>query len=318
MLFVSIAVLPERSKNTYLLGRKLYISKNGIFLYSTKFFPKPLKHHAYSCLILYMKLILSCKNFADFIWRAVFYLREYFFPAGCAICHASLTSMDEAWHGLCSECLDDIDEETYAANLCEDGENARCDICGKPLVSEQGRCLACRSEEKHSFDRMIVMYPYTGKYQKILAAYKFGKNLALGHFWAKKIKKAVKGIVLAFKGKDIAVVPVPPRPGKIKKQGWDQVEYLARLLEKGDKKKHGTKITVNRCLKRLPSKIQKELSRKDRLKNLQNRIALVKKPPEIAIIIDDVITTGSTMEVCACTLKAGGTEKVYGICLVYD
>jgi predicted amidophosphoribosyltransferase len=41
-------------------------------------------------------------------------------------------------------------------------------------------------------------------------------------------------------------------------------------------------------------------------------------PPKTAILIDDVMTTGSTMDICASVLKAGGAERVYGVCLFYD
>jgi len=107
-------------------------------------------------------------------------------------------------------------------------------------------------------------------------------------------------------------VPVPPRPGKIRKQGWDQIEYLAGLLEK----EHG--LPVTRCLKRLPSRTQKKLNREERGKNLKGRILCIKTPPRIAILFDDVITTGATLNACAASLIEGGAEKVYAVCLFYD
>ncbi len=64
--------------------------------------------------------------------------------------------------------------------------------------------------------------------------------------------------------------------------------------------------------------MQKKLDRKERLENMKGRIYLKTAPPKIALIIDDVITTGSTLEVCSEVLKEGGTEKVYGLCLFYD
>ncbi|MDR2134220.1 MAG: hypothetical protein LBP27_03865, partial [Treponema sp.] len=134
-----------------------------------------------------------------------------------------------------------------------------------------------------------------------------------------------------------AIVPVPPRPGKIKKTGWDQIEYLAALLEKppaekGSRKKRpepgagdanlraGSRLSlpVRRCLKRLPSKSQKELNREDRGTNLKGRVIPGAAAPETAVLVDDVITTGSTMDACAEALKSGGAKKVYGICLFYD
>ncbi|MDR2259165.1 MAG: hypothetical protein LBE14_08480 [Treponema sp.] len=111
----------------------------------------------------------------------------------------------------------------------------------------------------------------------------------------------------------MAVVPVPPRPGKIRRTGWDQIEYLAKLLEKG---RGGP--PVNRCLKRLPSQNQKELNRENRKTNLRGRIILKGRAPRQAVILDDVCTTGSTMDACAAALKAGGAETVYGLCLFYD
>jgi predicted amidophosphoribosyltransferase len=78
------------------------------------------------------------------------------------------------------------------------------------------------------------------------------------------------------------------------------------------------KIPVLRCLKRLASKTQKTLGKSARLTNLQGRILCVKNPPEEIIIFDDVFTTGSTMNVCAQTLKDAGAKKIHGVCLFYN
>jgi ComF family protein len=241
--------------------------------------------------------------------RFIFFLREFFFPSGCALCGGTLIGPEEAWYGLCESCRGELG--------IIPGE--RCDSCGRPLISEKNRCLACRNGEERSFDRVILLFPYAGKYRRLLGAYKFNKNLALGHFFAEQIRKALGEFPEFPPG--TALIPVPPRPGKIRKTGWDQVEYLVKLLEKGRGKKpppEGTSLPrVCRCLKRLPSKSQKELNRENRLTNLRGRMILRGKSPEQALILDDVFTTGSTMETCAAALKKGGAEKVYGLCLFY-
>jgi ComF family protein len=236
------------------------------------------------------------------ISRYFFFLREFFFPSGCALCGATLINVDEAWYGLCGRCRETL---TPAP-----GET--CDCCGRPLVSEQGRCLACRNGDRRNVDRGVLIFPYTGKYRKLLSAYKFGKNLALGHFFAEKILDSLK-VLETSPPETTVVVPVPPRPGKMRRTGWDQIEYLAKLLEKG----RGAP-PVNRCLKRLPSQNQKELNRENRKTNLRGRIILKGTAPRRAVILDDVCTTGSTLETCAAALKAGGAETVYGLCLFYD
>jgi ComF family protein len=246
--------------------------------------------------------------------RTGFYLREYFFPFGCSLCGAGLIDSGETWRGLCRSCFREIERE-----LGEHSAGDRCDYCGKPLISEQGRCLSCREEESRSnergrsFDRAYVLFPYMGKYRKLLAAYKFNKNLALGNFLAEKILDVVEGNTFP---PDLHIVPVPPRPGKIRKSGWDQVEYLARLLEKN----YGNRssLTINRCLKRMPSKSQKELDKENRLSNLRGRIVTIRGAPKTALVLDDVMTTGSTLDACAAALKENGCETVYGLCLFYD
>ncbi|MDR0290913.1 MAG: ComF family protein [Treponema sp.] len=239
--------------------------------------------------------------------RAAFYLREYFFPFGCSLCGAGLADGGEAWYGLCNGCRAVIEKE-----LGENSAGKFCDCCGRPLISEQGRCLSCRNEESRSFDGIKVLFPYAGKYRKLLAAYKFGKNLAAGNFLAEKIQEALENGAFHY----ASIVPVPPRQGKIRKTGWDQVEYLARLLER-NLAGHPAQL-VSRCLKRMPSKSQKELSRENRRSNLRGRITPLRQVPKTVLLIDDVMTTGSTLDACAAALKEGGAEKVYGLCLFYD
>jgi len=236
--------------------------------------------------------------------RFLFFLRELCFQAGCAVCGQPCSSLDEAWYGLCDDCRGKIEQYFAETQGLES-----CDYCGKPLISEQGRCLSCRRNEASDVDRAIVLFPYSGKYRKLLSSYKFDKHISLGNFFVEIIRKTLEKNSLPV---ETAIVPVPPRPGKIRNTGWDQVEHLARLLER-DKG-----LTISRCLKRLRSKSQKELDRKSRQTNLKGRIILKKQSPKNAVIIDDVITTGSTLDVCAHTLKESGAQTVYGLCLFYD
>jgi ComF family protein len=243
----------------------------------------------------------------EYVRRAVFLAREYFSPFGCSICGADIFGVDEAMYGLCTACRAGVERE-----LEENRAGERCDYCGKPLISEHGRCISCREGEECSYDRVQVLFPYTGKYRRLLAAYKFGKNPAVGHFFAEKIREVMANGAFP---PEAMIVPVPPRPGKIRKIGWDQVDFLTRLLERGEAIH---RLAIIRCLKRLPSKSQKELSRENRRSNLQGRIAVVRQIPKIPVLLDDVMTTGSTLDACAAALKKAGAQTVYGLCLFYD
>jgi ComF family protein len=154
-----------------------------------------------------------------------------------------------------------------------------------------------------------------GNYRVLLGAYKFKKTLALGNFLTQKLLDAlplfypVTGDNGASRAGDFSWVPVPPRPGKIKSSGWDQVDYLAKKLRKN----HGARVEA--CLERLPSQTQKKLDRPGRRVNLLGRIRCRKPPPERVLLFDDVITTGSTLDVCAKALKDSGTKEVFALAL---
>jgi ComF family protein len=196
--------------------------------------------------------------------------------------------------GLCTQCGSSL--------VIEQG--SKCFLCGKPLISEIDICMPCRGSQSPSYDRLWTLFPYTGKYRALLKAYKFGKRTSLADFFAAKILEVI-GQTPELK--DAVIVPVPPRPGKIKDSGWDQVIYLVKRF-----------TNVNQCLVRNKSGVQKRLNRAQRMENLKGRIVLNGKAPEKALIIDDVITTGSTMEVCSFALKEGGSKEIYGLTLFYD
>jgi predicted amidophosphoribosyltransferase len=250
--------------------------------------------------------------------KLLYYIEEYLFPSGCALCGRALLDIEETWYGLCKNCRLGISI----------ADSERCGVCGRPLISEIGVCLPCRNGGNRSYDRVMCLFPYIGKFQKLLAAYKYGRSKALGNFFQEILKKELNSLPLSECSGPV-LVPVPPRPGKIKGSGWDQVEFLAKLLEREYRKKPGKKtvpsgteqtpllLPVKRCLKRLSTKSQKELNGDMRRINLAGNIH-VKNAPKEVIVFDDVFTTGSTLDACAEALKRAGTEKVYGICLFYN
>ena len=113
------------------------------------------------------------------------------------------------------------------------------------------------------------------------------------------------------------IVPVPPRKGKIQKNGWDQIDELCTYLNY----RYG--YTVLNILERNTVQQQKKLNREKRLETIKSAYSLVQnkefikqlnktegKLPESVVLIDDVCTTGATVESCAEILKSAGISKV--------
>jgi ComF family protein len=117
--------------------------------------------------------------------------------------------------------------------------------------------------------------------------------------------------VLAERLPGIPVVPVPPRPGR---GGPDAVELLARELSR----RHH--VRVLRLLRRAGGEAQKTLSYEQRRRNLAGRISVRPRahPEGALVVLDDVFTTGATVDACARALLAAGAARVDALTLAVD
>lgn len=194
----------------------------------------------------------------------------------------------------------------------------RCGICGKELVSEICICSSCRRERiLENVDFSYPLYSYRLWHKNLLFAWKSEKKRTLSPIFASMLYEKIKDLS-CDESNLLKVVPVPPRPGKIKCKGWDQIEELCFYL----RNLYGIKILP--LLRRTTSLQQKKLDKKHRLEQTKRAFVLCPKNklrrflrnlPEKVVLIDDVMTTGSTIEACAAELKRAGIKKVYAVTL---
>jgi len=142
----------------------------------------------------------------------------------------------------------------------------------------------------------------------LVSAYKKGGRRSLSRLFAGFFAEAIEE-----RWPDRTIVPVPPRPGKLRARGWDQVEAIAGLLESRG-------LPVKRPLERMASDEQKSLGRGDRGANARKAYTLRagERSPELPLLLDDVVTTCATLDACARALKEGGARSVEAIALVAD
>ena len=207
---------------------------------------------------------------------------------------------------ICLEC-----REKYLYSCCRAGnEGRRCSVCGKRLLSEENLCMDCREHKViESCDFVFPILSYRLWAKTVMFQWKTNGRRGLSWIFARLCHMALSSF---FADEPFVIVPVPPRPGKIRKKGWDQVDELCRILE------HKYGYMVMRLLKRTNSVQQKKLDRDHRLHSESKRYVLSKKGfalkreniPECVILIDDVMTTGITVESCAAELKSAGISKV--------
>ncbi len=213
---------------------------------------------------------------------------------------------------LCRDC-----RKEYLSIKDRDPFEGRCRICGKELLSTQETCFDCRIKPVvEHVDKMLPLFPYRIWNKELMFMWKSQEIRALSLFFA----KILDGLLKKLGAK--VIIPVPPRKGKLQQKGWDQIDELCNLLEYI----YGFKIL--RILERATLIQQKKLGREGRLEQIGKAYNLVSpeklqkslkpfdgKLPEEVILLDDVCTTGATLESCSICLKEVNIESIIGITL---
>lgn len=222
-------------------------------------------------------------------------------PQTCVLCGAAVEPAS-GWP-LCHSC-----ESRLLAELARDAGRERCEVCGKPLVSRHGRCTRCRTSS-YDFDSVYPLFRYADDVRALVLAYKGTGRRSLSGFFAGQLAAVVS---TRFSGR--VLVPVPPRPGKQRRRGWDQVEAIASILERD----YG--IPVLRALARSAAAEQKALNLEQREANMRGTIRLARgiDVPANPVLFDDILTTGATLSACAACLKSARAVRVDALTIAAD
>lgn len=232
---------------------------------------------------------------------------DLLFPKFCLGCQKEGTY-------LCDDCraLLEISEFDYC--LCsknpfrlpiEQKNNGKCPRCHDKKLA--GLYFALPYKEKSLTRKLIHQFKYQ-PYIKDLA--KTLAGIIIEHF------------ILAGKNTDdiwenSVLIPIPLDKNKLKARGYNQSEELAKELVKVLR----IPLILDNLVKIKSTPAQMELKKEEREKNLINAF-LVENPEEIKnkkiFLVDDVYTTGSTMEECALVLRDAGAKSVWGIAIARE
>ncbi|MCM1307091.1 MAG: ComF family protein [Butyrivibrio sp.] len=198
---------------------------------------------------------------------------------------------------LCEGCGDKI---TYI-------RQPMCFKCGKQLDSEERELCRDCTVKKHNFDRGVAAFGYSDAMKKSMYAFKYGNRREYAAFYAKTLLERYGGIVRGWNAQ--AVVPVPLHPSRYRSRGYNQAEVLAREIGRLT----GIAVDAGTLVRTKKTTPQKELSGRERNINIENAFQIAKSVVKYKsiIIVDDIYTTGATIDECALTLKAGGADRVY-------
>lgn len=232
---------------------------------------------------------------------------DFIFPAECAACKGF--SGDDRVSIFCKTCWDGIQR------LDAPG----CRQCGRPFLAfaaapgfPEFLCGECQASPPF-FDRAISAAFYGGVMKAAIHQFKFSQKTGLGNMLASVILQAIDGKF------DPAVyriiLPVPLHRSRYKQRGYNQAELLARHVADAH---HLTLMTENLVRVRQTTAQWKIATRRDRRKNVKDAFQ-VRVPEQIRgqhlIVLDDIFTTGATVNECAKVLKEAGAASVFVVTL---
>lgn len=178
----------------------------------------------------------------------------------------------------------------------------RCPTCAVPNQTADlcGRCL----QKQPAYDRVVATYLYAFPVNVLVHGLKYRGNLA----FARPLAAALVAALDAEPYPDV-VIPMPLSPARLRSRGFNQAVELARLAQR----EFGFRIATHGCRRVRDSVPQADLPWKERARNVRGVFTcdLDLKGQSVAVV-DDVLTTGATLNELAVTLKKRGAYNVVG------
>lgn len=221
-------------------------------------------------------------------------------PEKCLVCSKSIHPADE---GLCRFCWQDL-TEAVSGDYCR-----RCGHDVSPYGIVGGRCGYCQELEL-SYDGIVRIGRYESALRAMILLLKFSEQTQLADRLSKMLEQAL--LTSPFMSRIDMLVPVPLHWLRRLHRGFNQSCLLA-------KKMRALNIPVAADLVRVRNTEQQwDLTPAQRRRNVRGAFAVRKGHPfadKTIVLVDDVTTSGATLEECARTLKLAGAAGVYAAVL---
>jgi len=224
-------------------------------------------------------------------------------PATCSYCRETVG--DSAIPFFCTTCWNDFSAISGPA----------CPHCGKPFESPETlthspdhECSSCRQTPPQC-DQIVSVGYYEGTLREAIHQFKYRPCRSLG----KPLAQWMLNNIRLVSGLD-CIMPVPLHRKRLRQRGFNQALLLSHAVSDA----YGIRLSIDNLLRIRYTRPQVELSGQERIANVEGAFSL-HHPQDInganILLVDDVFTTGSTINECSKVLKKAGAERVNALTL---
>lgn len=222
--------------------------------------------------------------------------KQLLFPLRCPMCDEPVHPFGEK---ICPECLG-------RRKLLV---GAYCMKCGKKLSDDKELCGDCR-KTKHNFVRGRALYEYDSAAVSIYR-FKYSGRQEYGDFFGEEMARFLGDFIRGVNPD--ALVPIPLHRSRERQRGYNQAAVLAKALGE----QMNIPVQEKYLLRVKKTTPLKQLNPKERQNNLKKAFIISQNDVKLrkVILVDDIYTTGSTIDEAAGTLMNNGVEEVYFVAL---
>ncbi|MBW2724604.1 MAG: ComF family protein [Deltaproteobacteria bacterium] len=239
-------------------------------------------------------------------------LLEFLLPRACAGCRVplepraedskDLRAVDRVLCGACSRTLEFLDR-------------AGCRLCQLPSqrLTIDGRCHRCALEDS-PLDACIAAVAFEGSAESWIRDFKYPRKGIAGLLPGPEsvmialVRDAAR--MLDHSRADL-VVPVPLHPARLRARGFNPATTLARAISE----RTNCRLATGLLVRTRDTPTQTHLGRRRRRDNVRDAFGCTAPPAQTIWLVDDVVTTGSTLEEAARCLRRAGAKKILGLCV---
>ncbi len=227
------------------------------------------------------------------------------FPSDCRICSLPLTNISRL--PVCPECLEAI---IRSGGLT-------CSICGErmfgfgPNSNEQlcGECL----KEHPAFEKASAYGSYDGGLRELIHLLKYDRVRSAATVLGRMLAEAIADLRPHFVPSGTLLIPVPLHSSKLRSRGFNQSELIAEAALKGNLDLRLLKLRPQMLKRVRATESQTGLTREQRRENIRGAFAVTSDEVRgrDILVVDDVLTTGTTVGECARVLRKAGAARVW-------